>query len=91
MSEEQLRAELDAVYASTSWKITAPLRSLTVALANRNVRQAIQIVVGVLRSALQRKKDSIPVENVVKIDPLSVPARRLHRQLRAAMKQQQSH
>nr|WP_315484429.1 hypothetical protein [uncultured Undibacterium sp.] len=26
MTEEQLRDQLDAVYASTSWKITAPLR-----------------------------------------------------------------
>ncbi len=26
MSAEQLQAQLDAVYASTSWKITAPLR-----------------------------------------------------------------
>ena len=25
-NEDQLRAELDAVYASSSWKITAPLR-----------------------------------------------------------------
>ncbi len=29
MNEKQLRAELDAVYRSTSWKITAPLRSLS--------------------------------------------------------------
>lgn len=28
MSEQQLRAELDAVYRSTSWRITAPLRFL---------------------------------------------------------------
>ncbi|MFZ6799394.1 hypothetical protein [Undibacterium sp. Di24W] len=27
MTEEQLRDQLDAVYASTSWKITAPLRA----------------------------------------------------------------
>lgn len=26
MNEEQLRAELKAVYASSSWKLTAPLR-----------------------------------------------------------------
>ena len=26
MTEQQLREQLDAVYASTSWKITAPLR-----------------------------------------------------------------
>ncbi|MFA9273534.1 MAG: hypothetical protein ACEQSE_01550 [Candidatus Aquirickettsiella gammari] len=29
MSEQQLRAELDAVYRSTSWRITAPLRYLS--------------------------------------------------------------
>ena len=28
MNEEQLRAQLQAVYASKSWRITAPLRSL---------------------------------------------------------------
>lgn len=28
MSEQQLRAELDAVYRSTSWRITAPFRLL---------------------------------------------------------------
>lgn len=28
MTEEQLRAQLEAVYASTSWKITAPLRGI---------------------------------------------------------------
>jgi hypothetical protein len=31
-SEQQLRAELDAVYRSTSWKVTAPLRALNAAL-----------------------------------------------------------
>jgi hypothetical protein len=31
-SEQQLRAELDAVYRSTSWKVTAPLRVLNAAL-----------------------------------------------------------
>lgn len=34
MNEEQLRAQLQAVYASKSWKITAPMREL-VALFNR--------------------------------------------------------
>lgn len=29
MTEEQLRAQLDAIYASTSWKVTAPLRWLS--------------------------------------------------------------
>lgn len=28
MSEKKLRDELDAVYASTSWRVTAPIRSL---------------------------------------------------------------
>lgn len=28
MNEEQLRAQLDAIYASTSWRITAPFRWL---------------------------------------------------------------
>lgn len=29
MNEEQLRAQLNAVYSSTSWRITAPLRTLS--------------------------------------------------------------
>lgn len=32
MNEEQLRAELDAVYGSLSWKITTPLRLLSKSL-----------------------------------------------------------
>lgn len=36
MNEKQLRAELDAVYRSTSWKITAPLRLLS-ALVQRYI------------------------------------------------------
>jgi hypothetical protein len=31
-SEQQLRAELDAVYRSASWKVTSPLRLLNAAL-----------------------------------------------------------
>jgi O-antigen chain-terminating methyltransferase len=34
MNDKQLRAELDAVYRSTSWRITAPLRALS-SLARR--------------------------------------------------------
>lgn len=29
MNEEQLRAQLNAVYSSTSWRITAPLRAMS--------------------------------------------------------------
>lgn len=35
MTEEQLRQELLAVYSSNSWKITKPLRKLSVSLRNR--------------------------------------------------------
>ena len=40
MNEKQLRAELDAVYRSTSWKITAPLRLLS-AFVHRYLIQPI--------------------------------------------------
>lgn len=53
MSEQQLRAELDAVYRSTSWRITAPFRLLVslikqprtiLGLPRRFVRWSIRFV-----------------------------------------------
>lgn len=58
MSEQQLRAELDAVYRSTSWRITAPFRLLVslikqprtiLGLPRRVVRWSIRFV---MRQAL---------------------------------------
>jgi hypothetical protein len=36
MTEKQLREQLDAVYASTSWKITAPLRFFFLMFKTKN-------------------------------------------------------
>lgn len=38
MTEQQLREQLDAVYASTSWKITAPFRFFVSLLKGRGLR-----------------------------------------------------
>lgn len=38
MTEQQLHEQLDAVYASTSWKITAPLRFISSLLKSRGWR-----------------------------------------------------
>lgn len=60
MSEERLRAELNAVYASISWKITAPLRLANALLRRvfsglRQPRQAARrLAVGLVHFALRR-------------------------------------
>lgn len=55
MNEEQLRAELAAVYASTSWRMTAPLRlTMTMVYSVRAfVRNPRPLVGNVLRRAGQ--------------------------------------
>lgn len=62
MNEKQLRAELDAVYASTSWKITAPLRYITRKIIS--VKNAKFSLRGLIRRAI-RYLASIPgIKNV---------------------------
>lgn len=40
MNEEQLRAQLNAVYSSTSWRITAPLRAVSRLVQVRGMSKA---------------------------------------------------
>ncbi len=51
MSDKDLQRELDAVYASTSWRITAPLRLLNKLLSYARPRQ---FVLGLIRLALAK-------------------------------------
>ncbi|MFZ6745765.1 hypothetical protein ACO0LC_21280 [Undibacterium sp. JH2W] len=47
MNEKQLRAELDAVYASTSWKVTAPFRYVVgKIIAIKNTKQNMRSLAG---------------------------------------------
>ncbi|MFZ6875210.1 hypothetical protein ACO0LF_24350 [Undibacterium sp. Di27W] len=47
MNEKQLRAELDAVYASTSWKVMAPFRYVVgKIIAIKNTKQSIRSLAG---------------------------------------------
>lgn len=49
--DKDLRRELDAVYASTSWRITAPLRLLNKLLSYARPRQ---FVLGLMRLVMAR-------------------------------------
>ena len=52
MNEKQLRAELDAVYRSTSWRLTAPLRALS--LLVRRLSFALKAPKQAMRRVLQK-------------------------------------
>jgi hypothetical protein len=52
MSEQQLRAELDAVYSSVSWRVTAPLRTL-----NAQLRRFVSAPVAPVIVALEEKQE----------------------------------
>jgi hypothetical protein len=64
MTEDQLRAQLDAVYASTSWRITAPLRFVSGLIKHRTLpslrlRQRMRSLLGrAIRNPLFRKAGS---------------------------------
>lgn len=60
-SEQQLRAELDAVYCSASWKLTAPLRMLNATL--RRVLPAVSPTVSHDLSSDIKQEDASAVMN----------------------------
>lgn len=71
MTNEQLRAQLDAMYASTSWRVTAPLRLIsTIARTGRQFvasprSYAKRAVLGLVRWAAPRIRRSPTLMNWV--------------------------
>lgn len=58
MNEKQLRAELDAVYSSSSWKMTAPFRYVTRTISSlKNTRFSLRSLPG----RVVRRVVAIPV------------------------------
>ncbi len=57
MSEKKVRDELDAVYASTSWKITAPIRAIgmVLGLVRRKMFRPKKVLVTVIRRLANRQ------------------------------------
>jgi hypothetical protein len=83
MTEDQMRAELDAVYASTSWRITAPMRFVSGLIKHRTLpalrlRQRLRGLLGrVIRNPLFRKAGSAVLRAFPSLrEPLSRLARK---------------
>lgn len=61
MTEDQIRAELDAVYRSTSWRVTAPLRFVGALVKHRTLpaflpRERVRRLLGrIVRNSMVRK------------------------------------
>lgn len=84
MNEKQLRTELDAVYRSTSWKITAPLRLLSAFVKRYFIRPMSprRWMVGFVSLVLRRKALVIWVKRfLVRFPRLETWVRRLHHRI----------
>ncbi len=55
MTEDQLRAELNAVYASTSWKLTAPLRYAVQLLKSGGLPKLLRDIKALLKKLMPVK------------------------------------
>ncbi|MFZ6658574.1 hypothetical protein ACO0LH_25325 [Undibacterium sp. TJN19] len=89
MNEEQLRAELDAVYASSSWKITAPLRYV-VLLLKSDGWQRMSSDLHALMKKLQRAPALPPAEPAeIRVDRLNAEGKRILGELQSRVKNNQ--
>ena len=88
MNEEQLQAELDAVYASSSWKITAPLRYVALLLKSggwQKMSSDLQTLLKKMRKVPPPQSE--PVE--IRVDRLSVEGKRILGELQSRVKNNQ--
>lgn len=83
MNEDQLRAELEAVYASSSWKITAPLRYIVLLLKRGGLSRLHKDVRALLRKLLVPTPVVVPQPIEIRPDRLSQDGKRMLSELQS--------
>ncbi|MFZ6711391.1 hypothetical protein [Undibacterium sp. TC9W] len=89
MNEEQLRAELKAVYASSSWKLTAPMRYSVELLKNGGLPKLLRDIKLVLKKLMPAKVDKTEVAEVMP-DRLNDEGQRILNELQSRMQRSRS-